>query len=252
MSAVPGPLDVLVVGYGKFGAAMVALAQAAGLSVRAWDASREVDADVTGRLDDAARARFVVLAVPVTALRRALAQVAPCLGENAVVIDVGSVKVRPTGELRATLGDRQPWVPTHPLFGPASLARGEKPMRVVVCGADTPHRQAVADTVALWERLGCEVVDIDAHTHDRKMAWTHALAFFVARGIVDLGVDVDEPLAPPSFKAMATTVRTVREDAGHLFDVLQLENPYAAEMRRAYLDALVAIESELGEKLEHD
>jgi prephenate dehydrogenase len=77
------------------------------------------------------------------------------------------------------------------------------------------------------------------------MADSHALAFFVARGIVELGIDVDEPLAPPSFQAMATTVRTVREDAGHLFDVLQNHNPYAADMRERYLEVMRRLHDEL-------
>jgi prephenate dehydrogenase len=246
MQTVPRkPPRLLVVGYGRFGAALVDLARAAGVGAGAVDTRREVPPEHCATLEDAGGAEFVVMAVPVPALGEALAELRPHLGPSTIVLDVGSVKVHPTDSLRAAFGEAQPWVPTHPLFGPASLARGERPLRVVVCGADTPHTSAAAATVALFEQLGCVVVDIDAHTHDRKMAWTHALAFFVARGIVELGVDVDEPLAPPSFQAMATTVRTVREDAGHLFDVLQLENPYAAEMRRAYREALGEIDAEL-------
>jgi len=230
--------EMVVIGYGKFGAALVGLARERGIRCGAWDAERPVPDPVGVALQACTTAAFVILAVPVPAIRRAAQAIKPWLGRHTVVLDVGSVKVEPTDILRDVYGNDTAWVPAHPLFGPASLARGEHPRRVVLCAADTPHAAAAAAVRDLFERLGCVVVDVDAHAHDRKMADSHALAFFVARGIVELGIDVDEPLAPPSFQAMATTVRTVREDAGHLFDVLQNHNPYAASMRERYLDVL--------------
>jgi prephenate dehydrogenase len=229
---------MVVIGYGKFGAALVGLARERGIRCGAWDAERPVPDPVGVALQACTTAAFVILAVPVPAIRRAAQAIKPWLGRHTVVLDVGSVKVEPTDILRDVYGNDTAWVPAHPLFGPASLARGEHPRRVVLCAADTPHAAAAAAVRDLFERLGCVVVDVDAHAHDRKMADSHALAFFVARGIVELGIDVEEPLAPPSFQAMATTVRTVREDAGHLFDVLQNHNPYAASMRERYLDVL--------------
>lgn len=237
--------ELVVIGYGKFGAALVGLAHAHGIRCGAWDAERPVPDPGSVPLQACSTAAFVVLAVPVPAIRRAAQAIKPWLGQHTVVLDVGSVKVEPTDVLRDVYGTDTAWVPAHPLFGPASLARGEHPRRVVLCTADTPHQAAAESVRDLFERLGCVVIDIDAHAHDRKMADSHALAFFVARGIVELGIDVDEPLAPPSFQAMATTVRTVREDAGHLFDVLQNHNPYAASMRERYLDVLQRLHDEL-------
>ena len=239
------PPELVVIGYGKFGAALVALATASGVSCGAWDSERDVPEHHAVSLQACRAAEFVVLAVPVPAIRGAALAVQPWLGAQTAVVDVGSVKVEPTEVLRDVYGMSTAWVPAHPLFGPASLARGETPRRVVLCTADTPHAPAAARVRELFERLGCVVVDLDAHAHDRKMADSHALAFFVARGIVELGIDVDEPLAPPSFQAMATTVRTVREDAGHLFDVLQNHNPYAADMRTRYLDVLRRLHEDL-------
>ncbi|MBU6161582.1 MAG: prephenate dehydrogenase/arogenate dehydrogenase family protein [Myxococcales bacterium] len=239
------PPELVVIGYGKFGAALVSLAQAHGILCGAWDAERPVPDPIGVPLQACSTASFVVLAVPVPAIRRAAQAIKPWLGRHTVVLDVGSVKVEPADILRDVYGTEIAWVPAHPLFGPASLARGEQPRRVVLCANDTPHAAATSAVCDLFERLGCVVVNVDAHTHDRKMADSHALAFFVARGIVELGIDVDEPLAPPSFQAMATTVRTVREDAGHLFDVLQNHNPYAADMRERYLEVMRRLHDEL-------
>ena len=90
------------------------------------------------------------------------------------------------------LGDAVPWVGTHPLFGPTSVALGENPLVAVVCPNST-HPEAHHRARSLYERIGCRVVEMDPDSHDRLMAKTHALAFFVAKGMLDAGV----PGAPP-------------------------------------------------------
>ena len=79
------------------------------------------------------------------------------------------------------------------------------------------------------------------------MAWTHALAFFIAKGLMDAGVPAALVYAPPSFQAIARTIDAVRADAGHLFSTLHRENPYAEGARRALLDALAAADRKLAE-----
>ncbi|MGZ3461328.1 MAG: chorismate mutase, partial [Archangium sp.] len=98
---------------------------------------------------------------------------------------------------------------------------------------------------AVVERLGCEVLEQTPEGHDRIMAHTHALTFFVAKGMVDAGSGVDVPFAPASFKALSRTIELVRSDAGHLFTAIQHENPFAQEARRHLLDALGAIHQEV-------
>jgi prephenate dehydrogenase len=77
------------------------------------------------------------------------------------------------------------------------------------------------------------------------MAHTHALTFFVAKGMIDAGTGLDVPFAPASFKALARTIEVVRSDAGHLFAAIQRENPYASEARGQLLKALGEIHQEL-------
>jgi prephenate dehydrogenase len=160
------------------------------------------------------------------------------------VMDVGSVKLGPEADLRAALGARIPWVATHPLFGPSSLARGERPLRVVVC-PNPQHPQAVASARTLYERVGCEVLEANADSHDRIMARTHALAFFVAKGMIEIEAGDPVPFSPPSFQAMARTIDTVRSDAGHLFYAIQHENTHAAAERQGLIEALQRIDADL-------
>jgi prephenate dehydrogenase len=98
---------------------------------------------------------------------------------------------------------------------------------------------------ALYERIGCEVVEQTPESHDRVMAHTHALTFFVAKGMIDAGAGMDVPFAPPSFQAIARTIETVRSDAGHLFVAISRDNPFAAEARKQLVSALSSIDQAL-------
>jgi prephenate dehydrogenase len=192
-------------------------------------------------------ASHIVLAVPIAAMRSALDEIAPFLDSSQIVIDVGSVKVGPVRVLAEVLGDRIPWVGSHPLFGPTSLALAEKPLRVVVC-PNSLHPEAAGRAKALYEAIGCAVLEENPDEHDRRMAETHVLAFFVAKGIIEANMGLDVPHAPPSFQAITRTVDVVRADAGHLFAAIQRENPYAAEARKKFVDSLLAVDARLREE----
>jgi prephenate dehydrogenase len=93
--------------------------------------------------------------------------------------------------------------------------------------------------------MGCIVTEQDAAEHDRAMARSHALAFFVAKALIDMGAGGDLPFTPPSFQAMARAIEMVRTDAAHLFVPIERENPYAAEARQELLDALSKVHNRI-------
>ncbi len=235
-----------ILGYGRFGAAVADLAESANLTPIALDTTTPIPAArrADSLADLAQRARTVLLAVPVPAIPDALRVLAPHLTPAHLVLDAGSVKLAPIAAMRSALGTRVPWIGTHPLFGPISLARNERPLRVVVCPNDQ-HPAACVRARALYERLGCEVIEQDADAHDRLMAETHALAFFIAKGLIEARAGEGAAFVPPSFHAMRAAVDAVRGDAGHLFSVIHRDNPHAHAARRALLDALERIHHSL-------
>jgi prephenate dehydrogenase len=237
---------VALLGFGRFGRALGSLLGDAGVPYRALDPRAEVPAAARANSlpELVSDASFVVLAVPVPRTREALESLRPHLDPGQIVLDVGSVKVRPTADLDAVLGDAIPWVATHPLFGPVSLALAERPLRVVVCPSPR-HPGAATQVKELWRRIGCEVIEQPPARHDRAMAHTHALTFFVAKGMLDAGAGMEVPFAPPSFQALSRAIETVRSDAGHLFAAIQRENPFAPEARRQLLQALTEIDRAL-------
>jgi len=228
-----------ILGYGRFGAALGELALQAGFPLRAFDpharAPQAIRAPSASEL--VARSNHVVLAVPVPSLRPVLEGIRPQLNSEHVVLDVASVKLAAEKTLAEVLGRDIPWVATHPLFGPSALALGQRPLRVVVC-PNPLHESAVGTVRAMYERMDCEVVEQDADMHDRQLARGHALTFFVAKGMLEVGGENISDDGPPSVQAMAGVVRSVRSDAGHLFLAIERDNPYAAQARRDLIEAL--------------
>jgi prephenate dehydrogenase len=251
---------VAILGYGRFGRALGELLAEAGVPHRAYDRNVAVPSEyrahslrdlVTGEGGPAGEAEFIVVAVPVSVMPESLRELKPHILPSQVVLDVGSVKVHPTAAMRDILGDAIPWVGTHPLFGPMSLALAERPLRVVVC--PSPQHPGAAERVeALYRRIGCEVIEQTPEGHDRVMAHTHALTFFVAKGMIDAGAGMDVPFAPPSFQAIARTIATVRSDAGHLFTAIARDNPFAAEARKQLVQSLSAVDRALDEQAARD
>jgi prephenate dehydrogenase len=240
---------IALLGYGRFGRSLGQLLSEAGVAHRAYDPAAAIApehraASLAALVEGAA---FVVVAVPVPGMRAALVDLRPLLDPSQIVLDVGSVKVHPAAAFDEVLGSEIPWCGSHPLFGPLSLALAERPMRVVVCPSPR-HPAAAARVRALYERIGCDVVEQTPEGHDRVMAHTHALTFFVAKGMIDAGAGMGVPFAPPSFQAMARAIETVRSDAGHLFAAVAHDNPFAAEARKELVQALTAIDRALDDE----
>lgn len=235
-----------LVGYGRFGRTLGALLSEAGRAHRAFDPRGAVPPEVvaTSLVELAAACRTLVLAVPLGAMRDVLVALRPVLTPAHTVFDVGSVKLLPSAAMADVLGAAVPWVATHPLFGPSSIALGERPLRVVIC-PNARHPAAVTRVTALYRELGCLPEAQDADAHDRAMAHTHALTYFITKGMLEIGIDQQLENAPPSFRAMARTIEAVRSDAGHLFTALHRENPHAGPARQRFLAALLAADQAL-------
>ncbi|MHC5064634.1 MAG: prephenate dehydrogenase/arogenate dehydrogenase family protein, partial [Planctomycetota bacterium] len=233
-------------GYGRFGRALGERLLEGGCSLRTYDPGNPPAGDLA--CEDAAdlcsSADTIFLAVPVANTAEALRELRPQLSADQLVVDLGSVKVRPCEWMQRILGEDIPWLGAHPLFGPTSLALGERPLRVVLC-PNQQHPTALERTARIFRSIGCEIVEKDAETHDREMAEGHALAYFVAKGFLDAGVDLEAPFAPPSVHAIARTVASVQADAAHLFASLHRENPFAAEARARLLQAMQATDAAL-------
>ncbi|MFT6580256.1 MAG: cyclohexadieny/prephenate dehydrogenase [Alphaproteobacteria bacterium] len=149
---------------------------------------------------DAARdADLVVICTPVGVIADVAATIAPVLKKNAIVTDVGSVKMAVIRDVGPLLPEGVHLVPGHPVAGtehsgPESgfpeLFEGRYCILTPPPGTD----QAAIDQVSeLWRRAGSVVEIMDAKHHDRVLAVTSHLPHLIAYTIVGTASDMESP-----------------------------------------------------------
>lgn len=151
-----------------------------------------IDASVTDPAQAVQGADVVLLAVPVGQLDEILAAIAPHLGTNTVVTDVGSTKQDVVALARRHFGTHFPrFVPGHPIAGAeksgVKAARGDLFRERNVVLTPLPETDAAAiDLIArLWQDCGAKVSQMQPADHDMLFAAVSHLPHMLAFALVD-------------------------------------------------------------------
>jgi prephenate dehydrogenase len=232
-----------IIGLGSFGAFLAGLipkeARVIGCDS---NPERTVPGVATAAFEEVARASVVLLAVPLDTLPGVLERIKGVIRPETLLIDVCSAKVKP-GELYADiLSAHGNLLLTHPLFGPQSAAGGTAGHRLIVTKMQGEAAQKAV--VFCSRQLGLEVHHMSAEEHDMVMARVHALTFFVARGLGNMGL-TDELFMTPSYKMLMDLVRLDKTHSGELFKTIEQGNPYARQQRQRLMDSFAEIEASL-------
>lgn len=249
-AGVRGGVQVGVVGQGAFGRLLAgALAEVA--PVRAYDPKGAVPAGVTGAvtggvtaatLAQAAACDVVVFAVNVQDLRDALRAARGWLRDGALVADVCSVKVRALEVLLDEAPAGVDVLGTHPLFGPQTVAeQGRRGQPVALCpGRISPARLAWVRGV-LEGSLGLRCVEVTADEHDRQMAHVQVLTHLIGHTAAAMALP-EWPLATLAYTRLLQLRRNIEGDSERMFEQIQRWNPHAAAVRRAFVQAVQAVD----------
>ena len=239
---------ICVVGFGRFGALTARyLAQDGRVLVssgsRGADAIEAVGAVKAG-LEEVCRQPFVVLCVPISALRSTLARIAPLLAPGSVVIDVCSVKVHPIAWMQERLPAHAAILGTHPMFGPDSAADSLVNRKMVLCNVTTPGE--VYDSIKTYlSDKGLEIIEATPEEHDRQIAVSLSLTHFIGRSLSAFGAREME-IDTEGYKRLMHILGVVTHDTWQLFEDMHTYNPYAKEKREAFIDAMNDIHERLG------
>ena len=203
---------IAILGPGLLGGSIaLALRGKPGVEVRLWarrvEAVREAIemsvADlVSDRLEDVVKdADTVVLCMPVGAMAGVVLQMLPFLAADALVTDVGSVKVAVAHALSPLLKDRALFVGSHPMAGSekagpiharADLFKGATCIVTPEEGATAP--ETVTRAASFWEALGGRVRLLSPREHDAVCALISHVPHLTAAALVN-AVNDQLPLA---------------------------------------------------------
>ncbi len=201
---------------------------------------RVIIADVDTELrpaDAAAMADVTVISVPIDATDDVIAAVGPHVREDALLMDLTSIKERPVAAmLSATRGSV---VGAHPMFGPnVHSLQGQ---RVVLC-------RARGDTWADWlsrtlTSRGLVITETSAAQHDRAMSIVQVLTHFQTQvlgvTLARLGVPLAEtmPFTSPAYLLeLYVTARHFAQDPA-LYGPIEMRNPRTADVTSAFRHA---------------
>lgn len=137
-------------------------------------------------------ADVIQLAVPILAMEKLLARLAPLDLGNAVITDVGSAKGNVVRAARQVLGGRlSRFVPGHPIAGSeqsgveASNATLFRRHKVILTPLPETDPDALAKVDRLWRALDADVEHMPVERHDEVLAATSHLPHLLAFGLVD-------------------------------------------------------------------
>lgn len=217
-----------IVGFGEFGKlAATHLVGRFAVGVHDdWKSAAEIEAIGARKISfkEAAACDVVVLAVPVQVMEETIRRLAPLVRPGATVIDVASVKMLPSRWLAHYLPENVHVVPTHPLFGPQSVARdGLEGRQFVICPLRGDRHLKVA---ALGEELGLRVRITTAEEHDREMAYVQGLTHLIGRTLTAMDIP-DRALKTQTYQHLLDLTALIGRDSFELFTAIETMNPFA-------------------------
>ncbi len=195
-----------------------------------------------GTFVEAARQPVVVVAVPVQAMETVVGTIAPHVSPGALVLDVGSVKVKPAQLLSRLLPAHADIVCTHPLFGPQSARHGIEGMKISICAVRGRRSGLVARFCR--RHLGLVAIETTPERHDRELAYVQGITHLIGKTLLGLELDNFEQTTV-SYDLLRRAVGFIADDSAELFRAIELENPYALEARTAFFDAVRRVETAL-------
>jgi prephenate dehydrogenase len=157
-----------------------------------------------------AGADMVVVATPVCSMGAVLAQIAPALGPQTIVTDVGSVKGEVVAAARKALGANfTRFVPGHPIAGTEKSGVGAafpelfEAHKIILTPLAETDPRALETVREMWRLTGAEVMEMSVEEHDRVLAVTSHLPHVLAYALVDFLANCNRKENPLYFKLAA-------------------------------------------------
>ena len=199
---------IAILGTGLLGTSVGLALRAAGYrgALTGWNRSAEhaqlaksmgaVDSVSTEAMETARSAQVVLLAVPIYATLDFMEKLAPILGPEHLVTDVGSTKrvISEAGTRLFNTPERAAFLPGHPMagkerggaeLGDANLFRGAVWLFTDDPNANrSPHSSALVKGWREWvAAMGSKTIDLDPARHDELVAWVSHLPQFTATAL---------------------------------------------------------------------
>ena len=236
-----------IIGFGRFGCLTTRyLARDFEVHVasrREMSLTIKANGGISASLETVCAQKYLILCVPISTLKNVLKDIAPIVHENAIVVDVCSVKEAPIRWMESLLPETVSILPTHPMFGPDSASESLKGRKIFL-NHDRIDKTEYKKIKTYLHSLGLVLIEGTPAEHDRQIAVSLALTHFIGRGLEEFGagpLDIDTE----GYKRLLHILGVVENDTWQLFMDMNRYNSYAREKRRKFMDAMEKIDTRI-------
>ncbi|GEC71087.1 prephenate dehydrogenase [Flavobacterium flevense] len=150
--------------------------------------------DVAATMEDLANADFVIVSVPVNVAIRLLPQVLDLVGDNAIVLEVGSTK-NPICKAVANHPKRRNFIATHPIAGTefsgpsAALRNLFRDKTNIICEVEKTAFKLQEKALEVFKAMGMRIRYMDPKSHDKHIAYvshlSHISSFMLGKTVIE-------------------------------------------------------------------
>ena len=174
---------------------------------------------------------IVILSVTFDKYKDIIGELKKNLRPDSLLVDVCSVKVMPTKFLKKHLPDHKNLLLTHPLFGPQSAKKDTKGLRLIVTKSNGDSAKQLLEFCRT--KLKLNIINMSAADHDKAMAYTHSLTFFVSQALHPFKLE-GHGITTPSFKELLDLSNIAKNESKELLLSIHNDNPYAKAVREKF------------------
>ena len=206
-------------------------------------------------LDEALNSELVILAIPVTETEKLLPKILDKIGEDTVVIDVGSTKQKICNAIKKH-PKRKQFVGTHPIAGtensgPASAVKNLFDNKVTILCAEDSALWVVERASQLYETLNMNMLFMKANDHDMHVAYvshiSHISSFALATTVLEIEKNTSTifNLAGSGF---ASTVRLAKSSPEMWAPIFEQNSKYISKALGTYIKHLTKFKKNIDKK----
>jgi prephenate dehydrogenase len=241
-----------IIGFGRFGALMSRYL-ARDFEVTVYDSGGKAnEIEKTGAtaasFEHVCQEEIVILPVPISVFKETLEKIKPQIREDALVVDVCSVKAYPVSLMQKILPEGVSILATHPMFGPDSAADSLAGRKIVLC-RERIEEERYQKIKAYLDEKGLHTIEATPDEHDRQISVSLALTHFIGRSLSEFGA---QPLGidTEGYKRLLHVLEVVENDTWQLFVDMHRYNPHARKHRSEMIAAINRVNSKLMESME--
>ncbi len=189
---------------------------------------------------------ILIPSIPAQFFEEFFTQNASLVNPHALVIDVCSVKTRPLAVLERLLPHSCQILGTHPMFGPASVAKngGIGGLKCVVSPVRISDETYARVRSFLQDTLHLRVIAKTPEEHDREMAYVQGLSHYIGRVMDGMNIPESE-LSTLAYDDLLDMKKIQGGDSWDLFKSIMEENPYAEDVNEQFKKACAQLDQKL-------